>query len=130
MTPQERLIAQIKAQRQSWVEVAPATETQPAKRVRITRPPENDVADFVTERDGRRTLEVGASHVVKYVVDWDGVLESDLVGAAGSSDPAPFNSALFAIVVEDRLPWMRTIASALLDSIVAHHEAQQTDAKN
>jgi hypothetical protein len=130
MTPAERLIAQMRAQRLSWVELEPATETAAAKRVQITRPPENDVASFITTADGRLTLEADSTHVGKYVTGWDGILECDLVGPAGSSDPAPFTPELWALVVEDRLGWMRAIARALLDAIVAHQAAQKADEKN
>lgn len=131
MTPAERLIAQMRTQRQSWVEVAPAPEGGVAKRVKITRPPENEVSSFVTSTaDGRFTLSATADHVSRYVVGWDGITEADLVGAAGGSDPAPFNADLWRLVVEDRLDWMRAIAQALLDAILAHRAARTEDEKN
>lgn len=131
MTPAERLIAQMRAQRLSWVEVAPAADGAPAKRVQITRPPENDVSSFIAPTaDGQFTMEAGIGHVTKYVTGWDGVTEADLVGPAGSSDAVAFEPALWQIVVEDKLDWLRTIARALLDAILAHRAAQRDDAKN
>lgn len=131
MTPAERLIATMRAQRLSWVEVEPAPAGGIAKRVQITRPPENDVAAFVSKTDeGLFTLEASAAHVTKYVTGWDGITEADLIGPAGSSDAAEFHPDLWAIVVEDRLEWMRTIARALLDSILAHRAAKLEDEKN
>ena len=130
MTPAERLIEQMRAQRLSWVELEPASAGQPARRVQITRPPENDVASFITTTDGRFTLEASVTHVSKYVVGWDGITEADLIGPAGSAEPAPFTPALWAIVVEDKLGWMRAIGRALLDAIVAHQAAQKADEKN
>lgn len=131
MTPAERLIAQMRAQRQSWVEVMPAPEGGVAKRIKITRPPENEVSSFVAStEDGRFTLQATADHVSRYVVGWDGITEADLVGAAGGSDPAPFHGDLWRLVVEDRLDWMRTIAQALLDAILTHRAARTEDEKN
>lgn len=131
MTPAERLIAQMRTQRQSWVEVAPAPEGGVAKRVKITRPPENEVSSFVTTTDdGRFTLQATAEHVSRYVVGWAGITEADLVGAVGGSDPAPFNPDLWRLVVEDRLDWMRIIAQALLDAILTHRAARTADEKN
>lgn len=131
MTPAERLIAAMRAQRLSWVEVEPAPEGGKAKRVQITRPPENDVAAFVSQTpEGLFTLEASAEHVTRYVTGWDGITEADLIGAAGSSDAAEFHPDLWRIVVEDRLEWMRTIARALLDAILAHRAAKLEDEKN
>ncbi len=131
MTPAERLIAQIKAQRLSWVELEPAADGRAAKRVQITRPPENDVASFVSQTpEGLFTLEASAEHVTKYVTGWDGITEADLIGPAGSSDAAEFHPNLWRIVVEDRLDWMRAIARALLDAILAHRAAKLEDEKN
>ena len=131
MTPAERLISAMRAQRLSWVELEPAPEGGVAKRVQITRPPENDVAAFVSKTpEGLFTLEASAEHVTKYVTGWDGITEADLIGPAGRSDAAEFHPDLWRIVVEDRLEWMRAIARALLDAILAHRAAKLEDEKN
>lgn len=131
MTPAERLIAAMRAQRLSWVVLEPAKDGRAEKRVQITRPPENDVAAFVSKTDeGLFTLEASAEHVTRYVTGWDGITEADLIGPAGSSDAAEFHPDLWRIVVEDRLEWMRTIARALLDAILEHRAAKLEDEKN
>jgi hypothetical protein len=85
MTPAERLIAQIKAQRLSWVELEPAADGRAAKRVQITRPPETAMPDFVAKTDdGQYTLKAEIRHVNAYTVGWEGFIESDLVGPAGA----------------------------------------------
>lgn len=125
MTPAERLIAQMRDQRKSLVELCEG------KRVQITRPPENDLESFVTTtEDGRFTLHCELRHVLRYTVGWEGFTEADLVGPAGSSDQVPFAPELWQMVVEDKLDWLRTVAQALLDSIVAHREAKAEDQKN
>jgi hypothetical protein len=97
MTPAERLIAQIKAQRLSWVELEPAADGRAAKRVQITRPPETAMPDFVAKTDdGQYTLKAEIRHVNAYTVGWEGFIESDLVGPAGASDPVGLHARAVA----------------------------------
>lgn len=131
MTPAERLLAQMRTQRLRWVELEPAADGRAAKRVQILRPPENDVADFVTSTpDGRFTLQADLAHVHRYTVGWDGFTEADLVGPAGSGDAVAFAPELWRAVAEDRLAWLRLVAQALLDAMVEHRAARAADAKN
>jgi hypothetical protein len=51
MTPAERLISAMRAQRLSWVELEPAKDGRAEKRVQITRPPETAMPDFVAKTD-------------------------------------------------------------------------------
>ncbi len=131
MTPAERLIAQIKAQRLSWVELEPATDGRAAKRVQITRPPETAMPDFVAKtEDGQYTLKAEIRHVNAYTVGWEGFIESDLVGPAGASDPVDFAPELWQTVVADKMAWLQTVARAILESIVKHRDTVEADAKN
>ena len=131
MTPAERLISAMRAQRLSWVVLEPAKDGRAEKRVQITRPPENDVAAFVSQTpEGLFTLEASAEHVTKYVTGWDGITEADLIGPAGSSDPAAFAPALWSVVVADKLAWLQAVATAILEAIVKHREALDADTKN
>lgn len=131
MTPAERLIAQIKAQRLSWVELEPAADGRQAKRVQITRPPETAMPDFVAKTDeGQYTLKAEIRHVNAYTVGWEGFIESDLVGPAGASDPVDFTAELWQTVVADKMAWLQTVARAILESIVRHRDALEADAKN
>jgi len=131
-TAVDRLLAQMRAQRTRWVELEPGTEGgQPAKRVQILRPPEAELPDLLTTTaDGRHTLAVQQRHVEQYTIGWDGITEADLIGPAGSSEPAPFATALWAAVTLDRVAWGRTVAQAILAAIVEHREAVEADTKN
>ena len=131
MTPAERLIAAMRAQRLSWVVLEPAPEGGVAKRVQITRPPESAMPDFLVKtEDGGYTLKAELRHVEAYTVGWEGITEADLVGPAGSSDPAAFAPALWSVVVADKLAWLQAVATAILEAIVKHREALDADTKN
>ena len=117
------LITRLREQRMKWVELA----ALPGKRVRIIRPTETELPEFF--QGGR--LTVGLDHVKRYVVDWEGFTEADLIGAAlGASDPVPFDAALWAEVVADQSTWVRQLAQDLLDHVVAHRVAAAADEKN
>lgn len=124
-TPAARILSRMRAQRQSWVDIAPG------KRVQIMRPPEAELPDFVTTTDdGRYTLHAELRHVHKYTTGWSGFTEADLIGAAGSSDPIDFTPELWLAVVEDQLEWLRAVAQALLDAVIEHRTRREADAKN
>lgn len=122
----EQIRAQLRAARQKWVEVAPG------KSVQILRPAEAELAQFLADgAEGGRNLSVEVVHVQRFVTDWRGITEADLLGGALASDtPAPFDAALWADVVADRTDWRNTVAQALLDAIVAHFDARAAVAKN
>ena len=131
MTPAERLIAAMRAQRLSWVELEAAPEGGVAKRVQITRPPETAMPDFVVKtEDGQYILKAEIRHVEAYTVGWEGFMESDLVGPAGGSEPVAFTPDLWKMVVVDKMKWLQTVASAILESIIKHRESTEADAKN
>jgi hypothetical protein len=131
MTPAERLISAMRAQRLSWVELEPAKDGRAEKRVQITRPPESAMPDFLVKtEDGGYTLKAELRHVEAYTVGWEGITEADLVGPAGSSDPAAFAPALWSVVVADKLAWLQAVATAILEAIVKHREALDADTKN
>ena len=124
MTPAERLISAMRAQRLSWVVLEPAKDGRAEKRVQITRPPESAMPDFLVKtEDGGYTLKAELRHVEAYTVGWEGITEADLVGPAGSSDPAAFAPALWSVVVADKLAWLQAVATAILEAIVKHREA-------
>ncbi len=117
------LITRLREQRMKWVELA----ALPGKRVRIIRPTETELPEFF--QGGR--LTVGLEQVKRFVVDWEGFTEADLLGAAvGSSDPLPFDPALWAEVAADQSAWVRQLAQDLLDHVVAHRVAAASDEKN
>lgn len=132
----DRLIAQMRDQRKSWVELEPATATAPAKRVQIIRPAESDLAGMIAPAedpgvsDGGVSIRVDMAEVKRFTVGWDGITEADLVGAAGSADALDFSADLWAEVVADRVAWKVKVARAILGAITAHRLYATADAGN
>lgn len=130
------LIAQMRDQRKSWVELEPATATAPAKRVQIIRPAESDLAGMIAPAGDADavaagvTLRVDMAEVKRYAVGWEGITEADLVGAAGSGDAIDFSADLWAEVVADRVAWKVKVARAILAAIAAHRLYATADAGN
>lgn len=120
-----RLINQLRAQRQSWVDL------EPGKRVQIMRPPESEIGAFLRVENGRKSMMADLDQVVKFTTGWEGITEADLLGASvGASDAVPFDPALWAEVVADRGDWLKAVAQALLDAIVKHFDAKAQAEKN
>jgi hypothetical protein len=121
-----RLITQLRAQRQSWVEL------EPGKQVQIMRPAETDIGGLLRAEGGAgRSLQVGLPEVSRFVTGWQGITEADLLGpTVGASDLVPFDAALWAEVVADRADWLGTVAAALLAAVVKHFEAKEAAEKN
>ena len=120
----EQLIKRMREQRMKWVDIA----GQPGKRVRIIRPTETEVGQYLSKG---RELVVGLEEVKRFAVDWQGYTQADLLGASiGSADAVPFHPDLWAEVVSDQAKWVRQLAQDLLDLVVAHGSAVAEDAKN
>lgn len=116
------LIKQLREQRMQWVEL------EPGKEVRIIRPTETDL---VTNLAKGSSISMGFEEAAKYVVDWRGITEADLLGAAvGSSDAVPFSAALWAEVASDKLDWVNTVVQAIVKVLVDRKATQDQDAKN
>jgi len=113
----ESLIKAMLAQREFWVDLGDG------HRVKLRRPAEMEVAGMLV-REGEKVVGIVAKlpEVIKQAVDWEGFVESDLIGAAGASDAVPFATALWAAVVADRANWCATCATALVDAIVDHEK--------
>lgn len=117
-----QLIRQLREQRMRWIELPEG------KRVRIIRPTEVEMVRTLLKGG---MLSVDVEEVKRFVVDWDGFTEATLLGAGvGGPDPVPFTSELWAEVIGDRTEWVRTVAEAILDLVVAHKAAAVDDAKN
>ncbi len=120
-----RLINQLRAQRLSWVDVAPG------KRVQIMRPPESEIGAFLRVEDGRKSMIAELDQVVKFTAGWDGITEADILGASvGGSDAVAFEADLWREMVADRGDWLKVVAQALLDAIVKHFESKAQAEKN
>jgi hypothetical protein len=126
---QQQLLAQMETQRKRWVPVAEG------KRIQILLPTELAVlTHFVKPADtpgGKAEFSCDVAEVKQYACGWDGITEADLLGAAvGSQDAVAFAPALWAVLVEDRVEWIKPVARALLDGIVERQNQRATDAKN
>lgn len=121
----QSLIEQLRAARRKWVEVAPG------KHVRIVRPPETALHEFVSREGEAAGMQVSVAQVVRYVDGWRDITHADLLGeAVGSDEAAEFTPELWAEVVADRRAWMKAVGSALLAAMVDHEVAKQDAAKN
>lgn len=120
-----RLIAQLRSQRQSWVEL------EPGKRVQIIRPTESEVGEFLRTDGAARAMVAELVQVSRFVTGWDGITEADILGPTiGASDPVAFDADLWAAVVADNSDWLKKVGTALLDAIVQHFEKKAAAEKN
>lgn len=122
----EAIIKAMLAQREFWVDL------DAGKRVKLRRPAEMDVVRMLTKdaSGAYAGIAAGLSEVVRFAVDWAGFCESDLIGAAGASDPVPFATDLWEIMIADQAAWCTKCASALVESIVAHEKKAADAAGN
>lgn len=122
---QTYLIAQLRAARESWVELGGG------KAVRIRRPAEAEFPGFVHVVDGVRQLRIELAEVQRYVTGWRGFTEGDLLGpTVGNSDPLEFNAEVWAEVVADHADWIAATAEALLKAITGHFDRTQAASGN
>jgi hypothetical protein len=130
MSSTAALIAKLQAQRESWCELRPAGDGQPRLAVRLRRPPEAELPEL-RAREGRSLQQQLAQAVCDCAVGWDGFTEAELLGAAlGSSDPLPFDAAVWAEVVRDRQGWMVLAAAHLTEQINTHLASRAAVEKN
>lgn len=122
----DKLIKLMREQRMSWLDLD--ADATPQKRVRIIRPTEYEMAETFV-KGGQ--IRIGFAEACRFVVDWQGFSEADLLGAAvGSSDPLPFTQALWAEVLGDHIKWVPVVTQALMDAAVTHQKKLSDDAKN
>lgn len=129
----DQLQALILKQRSTWLEVEPASEGRPAKRVLVQRPAELQVREefMKFDADGNlKSVSVELPHVKRFVTGWEGFTESDLVGGAGSSDVVPFSPTVWAVVIEDKANWHQAIANQLVQMIADHFAKVAEQTKN
>lgn len=125
MSEHQALIAQLRAARESWVDLGGG------KAVRIRRPAEAEFSAMVRTVNGQRQLRIELPEVKLYVTGWRGFTEADLLGAGvGNSDVLPFDAEVWAEVVADHTEWLAPAAEALLKSITDHAERTQAAAGN
>lgn len=122
----DALIRKLRAQREFWMELAPAADGRPALRVKLRRPTEWEVA-----RDFASGTRDPMANVRDYTVDWEGFSEATLLGdAIGSSDPLPFDREVWYEASSDRAEWSQPVVAKLVEVINERAKRQQDAAKN
>lgn len=86
----------------------------------IRRPSEAELLRRRHRANGSDLLTNLAS-VHEDVVNWDGVLESDILDG-GASEPVPFNRTLYALWIEDRADLWKAIATHIEKAVVEHQK--------
>lgn len=123
----EALITQMRAARRLAVDLAPG------KRVYLLRPLETQFSAYMRTagEGGKVHISCTVAQVQALAVDWQGITEADLLGAAvGASDPAPFSVALWAEAVADRMDWAQACSQAVVQGISAFIDRTEADRKN
>ena len=102
------LVRQLLAKRESWLDLGSG------KRVLVRRPAEMQMVRF---RSGFTT-----EHATDCVVGWEGFTALD---AGGDSDAVlPYDSALWAAMVEDNVAWFDAVASRVIELVEQHLAAK------
>lgn len=81
----------------------------------IQRPSCADVAEITNKR-------VSLDWAVRFVVGWEGVLESDLL-PGGDPEPVAFDAALFCAWVKDRPTLWSPLIDGVIDAYQRYEEA-------
>lgn len=117
MSPAERLIAQLRAARLSWLELASGLKVQ------ILRPAEVEMITNV----GRGALEVACAQVV----GWEGFTEATLVGSeVGSDVVADFTPELWEAYAADHADHTAAVAKEVRRITEAYWARRKEQTKN
>ncbi|MEJ1938836.1 hypothetical protein WDZ92_52230, partial [Nostoc sp. NIES-2111] len=126
----ERLIARLREQRDSWLVLREAGDGVTEQAVCLRRPAEAEMPSY-RPSGGETMHQVLTSAVCRVAVNWRGITEADLLGAAvGSSDLVEFSQELWAEVVRDRSDWLSKCADHLMEQIHSHLSAKALQRKN
>ncbi len=126
----------MREKRMAWVELAEALpgvegvpgSGKPARRLRLIRPSEEQLGQGIVIAG---TISIGYEEVKRFVVDWSGFTQADLLGSAiGSSDAVSFSPELWAEYVTDDTDAYRLVAGKLLEMCMQHIEQRAQDRKN
>lgn len=119
------LLAQLRKRREKTVDLGEGLS------VTFLRPREGEMGPLFQGDGEARVMRVQLEQVCRCVVGWSGFTEATLLGAGvGSSDPLPFDAAVWAEIVTDRVEWFGLVSQAILDSMVEHIERKGTAEKN
>ena len=125
MTPEQQ-VALLRKQRSSWVDL------EDGKSVLVQRPGEMQWREFMSfSEEGKVTgFSADLHHVQRYVTDWKGFTEADVLGGAGGSDQLAFHPEVWAEVVLDQAAWYTKVAEKLCEMVTSHLAASAEKAKN
>lgn len=125
MSP-DQLVALHRKQRSCWLDL------EPGKSAFVERPGEMQWREFMKFGEDGKVVGFAAelAHVQRYVTDWKGFAESDVVGGAGSSDAIPFHQAVWAEVILDKANWCTKVAEKLCEMVTEHLAKRAEQAKN
>lgn len=99
-----------------------------AMRLRLIRPSEEEMGRGIVMAG---SVSIGFEEVKRFVVDWSGFTQADLLGPAiGSNDPVAFHPELWAEYVTDNTAVYQLVAQRLVDMCVAHIRSKAEDRKN
>lgn len=113
MPDAKSLIEKIRRSRESGVEVE-------GRVFKFTRPTAAD-APAMSDMNNVQIAQ-------RFVTGWD-LTELELI-PGGGPEPVPFDSALFAVWIEDRPEYWAGLARAIIDAFVAHRNQQKESEKN
>lgn len=126
----QQLIERLRAARDSWCVLREADGGMPELAVQLRRPAEVEMSKL---RPGPgRDLDAALTEAAcSTAVGWRGFTEADLLGAAvGSSDPLPFDAALWREVAGDRMEWLTACANHILAQVKEHFAQKAEQRKN
>ena len=108
------------------------------RKVALRRPTDLQIqTNFIKLNPGAKpedppkpSLHVDPAQLYRYGVGWVGFTEADLLGAAGGSDPAPFDPLLLQAWLECNPAQINVLLEGLLDNIVQHINSKAEAEKN
>ncbi len=119
----KQIIARMAEQRSRWVEVAPG------KQVRVLRPVESDLPNFIERLDGEVYWSCSFAQIKSVVDAWKGFTEADLI-EGGADDEVPFSPELWVAVVGDRVAYAAPVRTAVIELISEHRHSLDSIEKN
>lgn len=113
MSSADALLAQLRAQRLRWVDMAEAGS--PGVKVQIDTPSQYRAARLaraLRSGDG----DAAVAELAPLVQAWEGITGAMLLGAAvGSADPVPYHAGLLSVLAGDRPEWVGVLSMAAIE---------------
>lgn len=130
MAAADALVAQLRSQRMRWVTVREASEGVKPQRIQVEAPSMYGCSRLVNAMM-RGDIDAQIEILSQRVRGWEGVTESDLLGAAvGGSGDAPCSPELAALVLGDRPAWVTALGSEVVNIGAEIHERLKVESGN